>query len=61
MEVFDGTGINLDLWKAQNIYFAAAREIFPVCSARAERGDPVSARWVKVYLSLGKHLGVRAG
>jgi alpha-amylase/alpha-mannosidase (GH57 family) len=59
MEVLGETGIELDVWKAQNIYFAAAREIFPVCSARAERGDAVSGRWVKVFLSLGKHLGVR--
>jgi alpha-amylase/alpha-mannosidase (GH57 family) len=53
--------VKLDLWKAQNIYFTASLEILPSWRIRAAAGEEEAERWVKIFLSLGSHLGVKAG
>ncbi|HOV86327.1 MAG TPA: DUF3536 domain-containing protein [Syntrophobacteraceae bacterium] len=52
------SGLDLDLWEAQNRYFAVARSAFPEVRGRAGEGDARAAEWTRVFLDLGDHLGV---
>ena len=45
--------LDLDLWKAQNIYFAMGRKIYPHIISKAET-DELSNRWVKLFEQLGE-------
>jgi len=48
---------DLDLWKAQNIYFAKGRKIYPEIAAKAA-SDELAGRWVKLFEQLGEILQV---
>jgi alpha-amylase/alpha-mannosidase (GH57 family) len=48
---------DLDLWKAQNTYFAKGRKIYPEIIAKAGT-DELAARWVKLFDQLGEILQV---
>jgi hypothetical protein len=51
--------VDLNLWKAQNYYFSAAREVFPMMTRRSTAGEEGAVRWVELFENLGLHLGVR--
>ena len=48
---------DLDLWKAQNVYFAKGRKIYPDIFARAGT-DGLAGQWVKLFEQLGEILQV---
>ena len=50
--------LDLDLWKAQNIYFAMGRKIYPDIISRAGT-DELAGRWVKLFRHLGEILQVK--
>ncbi|MBF0486253.1 MAG: DUF3536 domain-containing protein [Candidatus Omnitrophica bacterium] len=51
-------GLELDTWKAQNMYFSTAQEIFHRKKAEAEHDEAVK-RWVLSFQSLGEILKVK--
>ncbi len=51
--------IDLDLWKAQNRYFAIGKERYPLMKERAEKEDNFAKRWTEHFRQLGAYLHVR--
>ncbi|MDP3015620.1 MAG: DUF3536 domain-containing protein, partial [Deltaproteobacteria bacterium] len=51
--------IDLDLWKAQNRYFAIGKERYPLMKERAEKEDNFAKSWVEHFRQLGAYLHVR--
>ncbi|MBI2877824.1 MAG: DUF3536 domain-containing protein [Candidatus Tectomicrobia bacterium] len=49
----------LDLSKAQNIYFSAGKQLCDQMEERASRGDPVAREWLEHFTRLGDYLHVR--
>ncbi len=57
LEFLRQLNLDLDLWKAQNIYFAMGRRIYPDIALQA-RSDEMAGRWVKLFEHLGEILKV---
>jgi hypothetical protein len=51
----------VDLWRAQNLFHATLREVYPDLLARAEAGDEVAAAWAEQFRALGRDLSVVVG
>jgi hypothetical protein len=49
----------VNLWKAQNIYWSMLHATYPEFEARARRGDEAAKEWVAKFTSLGEHLSIR--
>jgi alpha-amylase/alpha-mannosidase (GH57 family) len=59
LELLDSIALELDLWKAQNIYFAVGKPLQPLKKEMAEVGDPSAKEWVEAFTALGSRLRVR--
>lgn len=59
LDIFDALSLDLDLWKAQNIYFAVGKAVYEERRQRAERGDEGAKRWIDAFVRLGDVLGVK--
>jgi hypothetical protein len=59
LEALTPLGLQLNLWKAQNIYFSIRKNHFAVTRKKAETGDSFSANWVKAFSKLGHYLHVK--
>jgi alpha-amylase/alpha-mannosidase (GH57 family) len=57
LELLAQLSLDLDLWRAQNIYFAMGRKIYPDILSQAGT-DELSGRWVKFFGHLGEILKV---
>jgi hypothetical protein len=57
LELLAVLDLDLDLWKAQNTYFAMAQKIYPDILAHAA-GDALAAKWVKLFEHLGEILQI---
>jgi len=55
LDLLGQLSLDLDLWKAQNIYFAMGRKILPDNISQAET-DELAGRWVKLFRHLGEIL-----
>ncbi|MBI5665144.1 MAG: DUF3536 domain-containing protein [Nitrospirae bacterium] len=51
--------LQLNLWKAQNIYFSIRKNHFAGMKKKAETGDSFAAGWVVAFSKLGHHLHVK--
>jgi len=51
--------LELDLWKAQNIYFAVGKAHWQNKKGQAERGDEQAKKWMEAFRDLGSFLYVR--
>jgi alpha-amylase/alpha-mannosidase (GH57 family) len=60
MKVLDGLALDLNLWKAQNLYFSMGRSILSQMRQRAVQ-DPEAARWLTEFGTLGHYLRVSIG
>ncbi|MDH7578286.1 MAG: hypothetical protein QHH75_10825 [Bacillota bacterium] len=49
----------VDLWKAQNIYYRLLQEVYPELRRRAEKGEEDARAWISRFNSLGENLQVR--
>ena len=58
LELLVQLSLDLDLWKAQNIYFAMGRKIYPDILSQAGT-DELAGRWVKFFERLGEILEVK--
>jgi len=59
LEALTPLGLQLNLWKAQNIYFSIRKRHFPMMKKKAETGDSFSADWVGAFSKLGHYLHVK--
>jgi alpha-amylase/alpha-mannosidase (GH57 family) len=59
LEALADLHLALDLWKAQNIYFAVAETLYPNQEQKANAGDGSAQRWITLFSQLGAHLHVR--
>jgi len=57
-KVLSALPLQLDLWKAQNIYFALGKERYDEMEERAAGGDKASKEWIDHFKSLGDNLHV---
>ena len=57
LELLTQLNLDLDLWKAQNIYFVMGRRIYPDILSQAGT-DELAGRWVKLFEHLGEILQV---
>ena len=57
LELLGQLSLDLDLWKAQNTYFAMGRKIYPDILSQAG-ADELASRWVKLFEHLGGILQV---
>jgi hypothetical protein len=57
LELLGQLDMDLDLWKAQNTYFAMGRNIYPDFILKAGT-DELAGRWVKLFEHLGEILKV---
>jgi hypothetical protein len=48
--------LDLDLWKAQNIYFEISRTTMNDKKRQAERGDGPAKKWMEIFEDLGSFL-----
>ncbi len=49
----------VDIWKAQNVYYDLLQRSYAAFQAEAAEGDPDARLWVSAFTSLGKKLGFR--
>ncbi|MCP4272764.1 MAG: hypothetical protein GY781_12505 [Gammaproteobacteria bacterium] len=56
LEILKPLSLSLDLWKAQNHYFAIWKDFY---STMKERGDDFAKSWVDSFLKLGHYLNVK--
>jgi len=52
--------VKLNLWKAQNLYFALGKKALPEARKKSVEGDEASRRWTGVFIDLGNYFHVRA-
>ena len=55
LELLGQLHLDLDLWRAQNIYFAMGRRIYPDIISQAG-SDELAGRWVRLFEQLGEIL-----
>jgi alpha-amylase/alpha-mannosidase (GH57 family) len=51
--------VELDLWKAQNIYFSIGRRLYSEMKAKSEEASSKSRVWIDKFRKLGYYLGVK--
>jgi alpha-amylase/alpha-mannosidase (GH57 family) len=59
LEALTPLGLQLNLWKAQNLYFSIRKNHFTGMKKKAETGDTFSAHWVEAFSKLGNYLHVK--
>lgn len=52
--------LKLDIWKAQNIYFATAKQMYSDMRDKASQNDSHARQWVDLFDTLGSHLNIRS-
>ncbi len=60
LTVISSLHLDLNLWKAQNTYFAMSKTIYPVQTQKAQLGDLSAQRWITLFLNVGIHVHVKA-
>ncbi|HSV44000.1 MAG TPA: hypothetical protein VLJ10_05535, partial [Candidatus Bathyarchaeia archaeon] len=50
--------LNLNVWRAQNIYFSMAQRLYPKIKGLAEQGDKDAQFWILKFEQLSKFLRV---
>ncbi|RJQ55915.1 MAG: DUF3536 domain-containing protein [Nitrospiraceae bacterium] len=51
--------LELDLWKAQNIYFSIGQKFYKTLRDRASKGESGQQKWVEAFRKLGYYLRVK--
>jgi hypothetical protein len=52
-------GLEMNLWKAQNLYFEISQAHYPRLVERAEAGNEQASYWVSLYEKVGHYLRVK--
>jgi len=59
LETLEPLSLSLNLWKAQNIYFAISQDFFRAMKEKDEKGDDLSKQWIECFIKLGNNLHVK--
>jgi alpha-amylase/alpha-mannosidase (GH57 family) len=59
LSILNPLSLNLNLWKAQNIYFSIGKQIYGEMKEKANTGDESAKRWIERISSLGEYLKVK--
>jgi alpha-amylase/alpha-mannosidase (GH57 family) len=59
LELLEPLSLNLNFWKAQNIYFSLRKQIKGKMSEKSEKGDPTAKEWLDAFSSLGEKLRIK--
>jgi len=59
VELAQSLPFEVDLWKAQNLYYSMLQTTYPEFHKKAQRGDEASGEWVAQFASLGQQLSIR--
>lgn len=59
LKILGALPLELDLWKAQNVYFSIGKELLSRRCKEAEN-DPAARRWVELFDCLGGYLHVKS-
>jgi hypothetical protein len=59
LRVLSAIPLELDLWKAQNIYFSIGTKRHDEMEKRSDQGDSNAKTWLEHFNSLGEYLKVR--
>ncbi len=59
LEVLSPLKLNLDLWKAENTFFAISKTVYNQKSTLAQNGDEIAGKWLTLFTTLGQYLDVR--
>ncbi|MFH1442302.1 MAG: DUF3536 domain-containing protein [Candidatus Omnitrophota bacterium] len=59
LKIMEILSLDLDLWKAQNMYFSIGKKILETKQLEAEKGDETAKKWVECFSELGGYLKVR--
>ncbi len=51
--------VELDLWKAQNIYFSIGKKHVETLNGRTEKAEDAQQQWIQSFRKLGQHLHVK--
>ena len=51
--------LELDIWKAQNIYFTIGNNLFSIMKVRSGKGNDFTRKWVEAFRKLGYYLQVK--
>jgi len=55
----DELHLELDLWRAQNIYFAISKHFHSEMQKRAEKENQTAQKWVELFDKLGNYLNIK--
>jgi len=61
LKMIEPLELDIDLWRAQNIYFALGKKMFVSMTEKAGRGDKTAKAWVAAFSQLGDYLKVKVG
>jgi hypothetical protein len=59
LELLESLSLNLNFWKAQNIYFSLKEQLRAEKDERVKRGDESAKEWLDAFNTLGKKLRIK--
>ncbi len=59
LDLLEPLSLNLNLWKAQNMYFSLKEQLKEEMDEKAKRGDESTRGWFDAFNDLGEKLGVK--
>lgn len=59
LRILSALPLELDMWKAQNVYFSIGKQLYGGMREKAEKGDNNAKEWIKHFNSLGHYLQVK--
>lgn len=52
-------GVELDLWRSQNLFFAITQKVYSKMEEKLEKGDEEAEKWIQRIQNVGNYLGVK--
>lgn len=59
LKIVESLALDLELWKAQNLYFFIGKQRLDLMRQKARAGDEAARRWETLFAALGGYLRVR--
>ncbi len=59
LRIFHDLPVSLNIWRAQNVYFAMGKELYHDKKQAADTGNKEAAEWIDLFDRLGSYLQVR--
>jgi len=56
LRILSALPLELDIWKAQNVYFSIGKQLYGEMREKAEKGDVNAKKWIEHFNSLGHYL-----